>query len=135
MSRHILIVDDDEHVRDSLQRLLRSSGFQVTTANDGERALEMLMENDDHGIEIVITDVHMHNMNGIELARMMVRKEVAVPIVFMSGDLEPFTEEQHLRPFSDHFMLKPVSMDQIRKVLSDIIEGLIAGERRQTATD
>ncbi|HTT85840.1 MAG TPA: response regulator [Acidimicrobiales bacterium] len=58
----VLVVDDEESVRTSVAAILRSSGYEVIEAEDGERALQML---DRHDVQVVILDVRMPRLDGI----------------------------------------------------------------------
>lgn len=78
----ILVVDDDELVRETLVGYLRTSGFQVTSAVDGEQALEKLKEG---AFDLVLTDLIMPNREGIETIVELRRRHTPVKIIAISG--------------------------------------------------
>src|ERR1044072_6954147 len=82
MSEHkrILVVDDEPQITRVLRTSLSAQGYEIRVANDGETALEMAK---DFGPDLVITDLAMPNMNGIELCRNL-RKVSQVPILVLS---------------------------------------------------
>ena len=81
-SRKVLVVDDEEGVRSTLGRLFKRNGFDVTLAADGAEALELIMLDVP---DVLLTDVMMPNVGGLELAQHVRALHPALPIVFMSG--------------------------------------------------
>jgi signal transduction histidine kinase/ActR/RegA family two-component response regulator len=79
----LLLVDDDPAVRTTTSMLLRRSGYHVTEAEGGEQALSILGH--DGSIELLVSDVVMPRMNGIELARAAVALRPGLPVMFLSG--------------------------------------------------
>ncbi len=78
----ILIVDDDPRIRRSLSKLLRSYGYEVVDACDGQEALSALVENH---VDLVITDLYMPEVDGIELLIRLKNSNRNAPIIAMSG--------------------------------------------------
>lgn len=83
-SEIILIVDDEEAVRNACKRLLVRGGFQVDIATDGEHALAML-EKDPRRYAVVLVDQTMPGMSGVDTILKMRERAVEVPAVLMSG--------------------------------------------------
>lgn len=85
-SRHqVLIVDDDDAVRDSLSLLLKASGFEVSTAADGLEALAVLR----NGLPaVLLSDLNMPKMSGVELFSEVRQQFPGVSLVAMSGNYE-----------------------------------------------
>ena len=84
MANRILIVDDEAHILQVLSLKLRNSGYEVITANDGEEALHISMTTP---LDLVITDVQMPYMNGLELAiSLLGNKSTAhIPVVVLTA--------------------------------------------------
>lgn len=80
--KRILIVDDDPGIRRVLQVLLTKAGYQVTQASDGFEALRLWRE---HGGDLVITDLHMPEKNGIETILELLTHSPGMRIIAMSG--------------------------------------------------
>ena len=80
----VLLVDDDEAVRTTTKRLLERNGWRVLEANEGEMALAMFVANR-RDIDVVLTDVRMPVMDGVELARQVRHIANDFPIIFFSG--------------------------------------------------
>jgi signal transduction histidine kinase len=80
----ILLVDDEDAVREVFARGLREKGYRVFEASDGHKALETMRQSPDE-IDLVVTDVAMPGMTGIDLARRVLELREFVPFVFVSG--------------------------------------------------
>jgi CheY-like chemotaxis protein len=80
----VLVVDDEELIRTSVKAFLENVGFTVTACESGEEALRMAEELDDK-LVMLVTDVVMPGMSGIDIASALVDRKPALPIIFMSG--------------------------------------------------
>jgi YesN/AraC family two-component response regulator len=78
----ILVVDDDEVMRDLLTRMLQRSGFVVITAANGHEGIERFAESP---VQLTITDIKMPRVDGLELIQALLAKKPDVAIVAMSG--------------------------------------------------
>jgi CheY-like chemotaxis protein len=81
MSR-ILVIDDEAAVRKVIVRMLTSAGHEVTAAPDGAAGLRLWRET---GADLVLTDLHMPEMNGVEVIRALRAAAPALPVIAMSG--------------------------------------------------
>ncbi len=106
-----LVVDDDDAVRRLTARILELRGWIVVEAVNGEQALRVMGERG-AGIDLVITDVMMRGMNGLELAERLREGGSDVPILFVSGyageDLDVTEGEFLEKPFSPPALLQAV---------------------------
>jgi CheY-like chemotaxis protein len=80
---HVLVIDDDELVRQSLRRMLEKGGHQVGLAANGRRGLDLF---EGGGFDLVVTDILMPEMEGLETVRALRRLSSDVPIVVITGD-------------------------------------------------
>ena len=80
----VLVVDDEEVVRNLASRILAEAGFRVRQASNGREALECLLQ-DGHGIECVVSDVVMPHLNGVRLMEQIARLHPRLPVILMSG--------------------------------------------------
>jgi len=78
----VLVIDDDPHVRDLVQDALGQAGHTVVLSRDGREGLRAL---DEGGFDLVITDIFMPDMEGLELIRRLRKGGFAIPVVAMSG--------------------------------------------------
>ena len=108
-NHRILIVDDEPQITRVLRRSLTSHGYDVRSAADGESALETF---GDWRADLVVTDLSMPNVNGIELCRRL-RKLSAVPIVVLSVKGEEKAKVEALDAGADDYVTKPFGMDEL----------------------
>ncbi len=112
----VLLVDDDAAVRSTTRRLLERHGWRVLEAGDGETALAQFMAHRDD-IAIVLTDVRMPVMDGVQLALRIRRVAADFPIVFFSGYDE--LEQQSVEGISNvPLIAKPFGMNELLRVLA-----------------
>ena len=89
----ILLVDDDDMVRLTVQRMLADSGYEVVAAVDGEDGLLQFQQ---RPFDLIICDVIMPNMDGLEMLREIRRLSTDVPIISMTGSFMRSTGGAHL---------------------------------------
>lgn len=104
----VLVVDDTRVIQHVVRHILRKAGYQVTVAGDGEEAFEILQ---DEIHDLVITDVSMPNMDGVELMEAMRNNIIlsTIPVIMMTGtgDEKDVVEARSAEP--NGFLTKPVS--------------------------
>ncbi|MFN0139538.1 MAG: PAS domain S-box protein [Pyrinomonadaceae bacterium] len=116
----ILIVDDEENIRNATKAMLQQFGYAAITASDGVEALAIYSERSDQ-IHAVITDIAMPGMDGAALVRSLRERDPQTRMIAMSGLLN---EEQtaELRDLDvEHFLLKPFTAETLLKTLSAVI--------------
>ncbi|WP_460744381.1 response regulator transcription factor [Mariniluteicoccus endophyticus] len=107
---HILVVDDDQAVRDSLARSLQYSGYEVETAVDGLEALAKLSANRP---DAVIMDVMMPRLDGLEATRMLRASGNDVPILVLTARDAVDDRVDGLDAGGDDYMAKPFALDEL----------------------
>jgi len=122
MDMKLLLVDDEGPMRDLLRRMVEEMGHEPLLARNGEEALRVLRT---EKVDVMVTDLVMPVMDGWVLAEQVKEAYPDVPIVGISGRVEPLTEES---PF-DRFMDKPFSLQAFTKE----IEELTGEETRRTS--
>jgi CheY-like chemotaxis protein len=117
----IIVVDDEEFVRAAFGDMLRTLGYTVLTATDGEHALSVMSE---HGaaIHLVVSDITMPAMDGLEFAALVRAAYPALPVLLVSGESPTFLMDNRERvPEGTFFLGKPVSLGalahQVRVIL------------------
>ncbi|MBA3450099.1 MAG: response regulator [Chloroflexia bacterium] len=116
MDPTILVVDDDPHLREVIADALGDEGYDVRQAADGQRALEKIAE---AAPDLVLSDISMPRLTGVELAERLSRRASPVPVVLMSATTiaPPVATEMFLR--------KPFALDELL--------GLVASALRKTS--
>lgn len=113
--KKILVVDDEETVRTVLQVELEQSGYVVTTGADGLEAMEHLRQ---QRFDLVILDIRMPNMDGIEVLRNIRTENLADIVVMLTGVGERKFLDESLKLGANDFLTKPVDLG----VLYDCID-------------
>jgi PAS domain S-box-containing protein len=114
----ILLVEDDPQLREATRRLLVDAGYDVRTAGDGGEALATI-ENLEYRVALVISDVVMPSLTGIELAQFLRRKAPELPVVLMTGynSNPPVDGDDRVTLF------KPVDEATLLRTIADAIHG------------
>jgi diguanylate cyclase (GGDEF)-like protein len=119
MEARILIVDDDIAIRDSMNEFIEISGFQSTMAASAEDALAILEKEQ---IEVVITDIMLPGMNGLELTD-QIKRNYDVDVIVMTGYSGDFSYEEAISKGASDFVFKPVRFEELllrlRRVLKE----------------
>jgi two-component system KDP operon response regulator KdpE len=108
-SSRVLVVDDEPQITRVLKTVLSSRGYQVRTAAEGESALSNFKE---WSPELVITDLFMPHMDGIELCR-RIREMSSVPIIVLSVKGEERSKVEALDSGADDYVTKPFGIDEL----------------------
>lgn len=107
--QNILVVDDESQITRVLRTTLSAQGYSVRTAADGDEALEVMRE---WMPDLVVTDLSMPNMPGLELCR-RIRTKSKVPIIVLSVRGEEKTKVEALDAGADDYVTKPFSMNEL----------------------
>ena len=125
----ILVAEDDEQMRDLLLRVLGDEGYEVTAVQDGAVALARLEEKP--GFDLVLTDVRMPGLDGMELLRRAMARQLRQPVILMTafGSIESAVEA--MREGAHHYLAKPVDIED----LLEIVGSAAARVRQQRAAE
>ncbi|OYN90173.1 response regulator transcription factor [Parenemella sanctibonifatiensis] len=124
----ILVVDDDQAVRDSLARSLKYSGYEAITANDGVDALAMLSS---HRPDAIIMDVMMPRLDGLETTRMLRANGNDVPILVLTARDAVGDRVDGLDAGGDDYMAKPFALDELLARLRALVRRVRPSEERE----
>jgi CheY-like chemotaxis protein len=125
MSR-VLIVDDEDSMRQLVARAITMDGHEITTAADGAEALEIL-GSADSPFDLLLTDIQMPIMDGIALALASARDFPEMTILLMTGYAEQRERASGLNAIAHDVVTKPFSMADIRTAVADALASKKAG--------
>ena len=117
---NILVVEDDEVLRESFQQLLSYLFAEVDAAVDGQDALDQLAEKN---YDIVLTDLRMPRMSGFQLLQEIRQQSPQQPIVVISA-YEDEALRRELAVYKVHYLSKPVILEELLKVVIPIGQSL-----------
>lgn len=131
MSRTILIVDDDAHIRQLLVFALNKAGLLTIEAGDGEAALTAVTE---HGPDLVILDINMPRMDGLEVCRRL-RAQGNLPILFLSSRDDEIDRVLGIELGADDYVAKPFSPREVVARVTAILRRASSTEPVATTTN
>jgi len=106
----VLLVDDDESSLRALEKLLRAEGFATSTATDGEAALAEARR---ALPDVVLTDLHMPRMGGVELCTRLKELDDDLPVIIMTAQADMQSVIESLRERAEDFLTKPVECEAV----------------------
>jgi len=112
----ILVVDDELLIRDLLYDFFSGQGWQISVAENGEKALDILQ---DKSIDLVLTDIKMPEMDGLTLTSHMKEKFPSIPVVVMTGYPSIDTAIQAIHSKVADYIVKPFNINQLYKVIEE----------------
>ena len=125
---HILVVDDDKNTRMYFEAVLKSNGYTVTVASDGEDALEAMGK--EH-IDLVVLDIMMPRMDGYEFTRTLRECDNNLPILMVSAKQMSVDKNRGFAAGTDDYMTKPVDQDEfLYRIKALLRRAKIANERK-----
>lgn len=130
----VLVVDDEQTIREATRRLLESHGYRVLTASNGQEALSLVLLHRD-SLRLVLTDVMMPVMGGVALARTLQTLDTGIPVVATSG-LDEDNKRQELAAVGVREVLaKPCAAEELMAAIRAALQGAEAGRLHGCAVD
>lgn len=111
--RSILVVEDDEAIRNALVDALTDEGYETESSVDGHWALSHLER---FSVDLLLVDIYMPTMTGSEMVRALRRKGDETPIIMMSA------QPARTLPHGVRFLRKPFDLDRLFEVIEDVLE-------------
>lgn len=125
---HIMVVDDNDMIRDTIRQTVEIDGYLCSTAASGVDALKIL---ENENVDVIITDIRMPGLSGIEITK-KVKKVYDTDVIVMTGFAEDFTYEKIIEIGASDFFQKPVSAREIMLRLKRVLkERVLFKERKQ----
>ncbi len=115
----VLVVDDEPSARSGLEKLLTAEGYIVETAADGVEALALAK---DHAPDVVVTDLKMPNMDGIELAKKLHELESSLPVIVATAFGDVGSAVHAMRAGAEDYLTKPIDFDALIVALERALE-------------
>jgi len=123
MSFNVLIVDDSNSIRAVIKKIVLLSGFQMDNcleAGNGREALELLADN---WVDVIISDINMPEVNGLELLEQLAKNEIlkGIPVIMITTEGSDQRMQEAFARGAKGFIKKPFLPEEIKKVLYDVI--------------
>jgi EAL domain-containing protein (putative c-di-GMP-specific phosphodiesterase class I) len=111
----ILLAEDDEQVRRSLARSLIAIGYEVVTAENGRLAMTLLGDN---AFDVIVSDIAMPEIDGIQLLRAIRERDTDVPVVLVTGVPDVATAMQAVKLGALVYLPKPIDLDEMKRLIA-----------------
>jgi two-component system chemotaxis response regulator CheY len=120
MTQRILTVDDSPTMRRMIEMTCKTVGYEVVEAADGQAALELLKG---CSVDLVISDINMPNLNGIELTRKLraLPQFAKTPILLLTTESDPEKKAEGKSAGATGWIVKPFKQDQLLAVVSKVL--------------
>ncbi len=120
MDKTILVVDDSESIREVVKFTLENNGYQVLLGTDGTDALDFF---DGRGIDLIITDLHMPKMNGIEFIKEVRKKNeyTGIPILFLTTESQLSKKIEAKEAGATGWIVKPFVPEKLISALGKVM--------------
>jgi CheY-like chemotaxis protein len=118
MKRRILVVDDDYEIRQALVLLLEREGYAVDLAQDASEALNKLRSSQ---YDLVLTDIEMPGMSGLQLMRILILAPIDVDFMVITADDSFDNREEATRLGAKGYFVKPFDVDQLLRLIQQVI--------------
>jgi two-component system, OmpR family, aerobic respiration control protein ArcA len=117
----LLVIEDDETMRKALQRIFESEGMVVKCAADGTQLSEVL---DDNPIDLIILDVGLPWINGLELAKLLKEHDDlrSIPLIFVTGKTGDLDVKRGFDAGADDYIKKPFDIEKIKKTVHTLLK-------------
>ncbi len=115
----ILIVDDEEIARSNMKHVLAKEGYICHGAGNGAEALEVIGREE---IDLVVTDLKMERMDGLELLEQINRIAPEIPVIMVTGFATVSSAVDALKKGAAHYLGKPVNLDELRRTVREVLE-------------
>ena len=115
----ILVVDDELLIRDLLYDFFQQEGWNISVAENGEKALEILRA---RKVDLVLTDIKMPHIDGLSLTSMVRARYPKIPVVLMTGYPSVETAVEGIRAKVSDYIIKPFNINKLFKTLKSQLD-------------
>ncbi len=118
MKHKILIVDDEEEVRQTIRLQLKDTGMEVIEAEDGEKGIALLDSENALDVDVIICDVRMPKINGVEAVAYFRREYPAIPVIVLTGFPDAKLATDFMKQGAFDYLVKPVEKEALIEVIT-----------------
>jgi len=119
MEKKVLVVDDEDFHRELMQKLLSKLGYEVAVAESAEEAFGLLKE---EKFPVIITDLIMLEMDGVEFCQMLRETDTKTVVIALSGHTELYDIEKLKEAGFDSHLTKPINVETISQAINEGFE-------------
>ncbi|MBW2481191.1 MAG: response regulator [Deltaproteobacteria bacterium] len=115
MEKKVLVVDDEDFHRELMQKLLSKLGYEVAVAESAEEAFALLRE---EKFPVIITDLIMLEMDGVEFCQMLRETDTKTVVIALSGHTELYNTDKLIEAGFDNHLTKPINIETISQAIN-----------------
>jgi DNA-binding response OmpR family regulator len=119
-SGHILVIDDEAHLRQTLARILQRADYEVTTASSAQEGLSFLAQ---QTYDLVYLDIRMPDMNGLEALKAIHAKHADIPVILFTAQPDLNSAVEALRQGATDYLLKPLQPQALINRTQSVLQG------------
>jgi len=129
MQHKILVVDDEEEVRNTIKLQLKGTGLEVVEAEDGKKGIEVLDAENAITVDAILCDVRMPNINGVEAVAYFRREYPSIPVIVLTGYPDVKLAVEFMKEGVVEYLVKPVEKEKLVEVVMKAISqrGYVGG--------
>jgi len=115
----VLIIDDEDSIREYLSMMLEREGYDVSASENGKKALKL---NNQESFDVVITDIQLPGMSGLDILSAFRESDPAMPVIIITGHASQESAIEALNIGAFYYLLKPVSNEELKQVVRNALE-------------
>lgn len=127
----VFVIDDDPSARRGLSRLIRAAGMSVRAYDSAREFISRAQDYDGHGC--IVLDVKMPGLSGLDLQAELIKADIPLPIIFVSGHSEIPEAAEAMKKGAVDFLTKPVDRDHLLKAIAESLS--LDRDNRKAATE
>jgi DNA-binding NtrC family response regulator len=124
---NVLLVDDEEEFLETLVKRMKKRNVNATGVKSGEEALELL---DQHPVDVVVLDVRMPGMDGIEALKEIKRRHPLIEVIMLTGHASVEVAVQGMELGAFDYLMKPIDIDELLYKLEDAYKNKLIQEEK-----
>lgn len=121
MSHKILVVDDDDEVRETIRLQLKGTDLEIVEAADGKKGIEMLDAENALTMDAILCDVRMPNINGVDAVAYFRREYPHIPVIVLTGYPDVKLAVDFMKDGVVDYLVKPVEKSKLVEVVMDAV--------------
>src|SRR4051812_37815531 len=113
--RKILVVDDEESIREFFEIMLKREGYQVLSAANGKEGLDQLKK---HQVDLIISDIQMPEMSGLQMLASVKEQDPEMPVVMITAFGSTDTAVEAMKLGASDYLQKPFKLDEVKIIIA-----------------
>lgn len=122
MKHKIMIVDDEEEIRQTIKRQLKDTGYEIIAASNGEEAIKLIGKENVLVLDAIICDIRMPKINGVEAIAHFRKEYPSIPVIVLTGFPDVSLATKFIKDGAFEYLVKPVEKERLIEVVTKAAE-------------